>query len=324
MSAFRNIQSMLKSNVDNGVFALSGAGAPVSGSGTNATGKGTAGLGSTYINTSNGVMYINEGSSTSPYWTPVDFTQTNLLCWRSDFRDGVGNAIAATTATVTIPGSGIRNFGTGIEETDSGFTITVDEDGAVGSLIASATSGKVAALGVGITTSVPFQPNTMGPLVIEALVAQSSAITARKIFCGFLGTAADALASPSTGATTVITMVQDDMAGLLMDSGLTAAARFFAPHNKSDEAATISTAATGVDTGVDCAAAGTYQLLRVEISAAGVMTCFIDKAQVTQIEASLDVDEEMAPVLCITSLASATKTMLVKKFAAWGNRRASL
>lgn len=320
----KNTQAILRNWVDLAAGEYKGITAPISGSGSDATGRGVCGLGSTYTNVVTGVKYINEGTALDPYWTPVSIFQPNLLSWGSDFRDGAGKAVADTAATATIPGSGLRVFGTGIEETDSGLTVAIGEDGAIGSLIASATSGKVAALGVGITTSVPFQPDAHGPLVLDVLITNLSAITARKVFCGFLGTAADALASPTTGATTVITMVQDDMAGLLMDSGLTAASRIFAPHNKSDEAASISTTATGVDTGVNMAAAGTYQRLRVEISAAGVMTCFIDKIQVTQIAASLDVNEEVAPVLCITSLASATKTLLIKKFNTWGYRPSGL
>ena len=320
----KNTQAMLRNWIDNGVVNICGSGARVSGTGSASTGKGVCGIGSTYTNTVTGVVYFNEGTALSPYWTPINLAHPSLLSWFSDFRDGVGKAIADTAATVTIPGSGIRVFGQGIAETDSGFTVAIGEDGPIGSLITTDEDAHLAALGVGITTSVPFQPDTHGPLVIDVLISMSSAITLRRLFCGFLGTAADALDPPATGATTVITLVQDDLAGLFMDSIMTAASRLFAPHNKSDEAATIATTAAGVDTGVNLATAGTYQRLRVEISAAGVMTCFIDKAQVTQIEAALDVDEEVAPVLLVGSTSTATKTMLVKRFAAWGNRRSLL
>lgn len=325
MITHQTMMGALKDQADNNVFHLVGTGGPLSGSSSRAdylpTGFNVAGFGSTYTDLTNGAVYVNEGTKTNLYWTPISYDQAGVLGWRSDFRDGVGKANSDTGATATIPGSGIRVFGSGIAEIDSGLAIAIAEDGAIGTLQATATTGGLlAALGVGITTSVPFQPDRHGPIVVDALCAQSAAITTRRFFIGFLGTAADALANPVTGSTITITLVQDDLAGLTFDTDLTDADRLFAPHNKSDEAATILTTATGVDTGVDVAAAGTYQRFRVEISAAGVMTCFVDKIQVTQISASLDVDEEVAPVLLICAPTTATKAMLVKYFGAWGVR----
>lgn len=322
MAYMRNAQAVLKNFIDNGVFPGVGLGGPLSGT-TNGTMKNIAGYGSFYIDLTNGNVFINEGTAASPYWTPIGFDGDKLLAWKTDFRDGVGKAVADTAATATIPGSGIRVFGNDVTQTDSGLTVAIGTDGPIASLIASATSGKLAALGVGITTSVPYKPSSHGPLVVDALISNLSAITARRVFLGWLGTAADALATPFTGSTLTITMVQDDGMGLLVDTGLTATARFFAPHNKADEAATILTTATGVDTGVDLAAAGTYQRLRVEISLLGTMTCFIDKVEVSSIALAATPGTVLAPVLAITSLASATKTMLIKKFGAWGCRKIS-
>lgn len=325
----RNIQVTLREAADLGVFQLTGAGGPLSGSSSRAdaqpTGFNIAGAGCLYLDVTNQVLYINEGTRTNLYWTPLNFQQVGLLCGYTDFRDGVGKAVADTVATYTIPGSGIRIHGSDVTQTDSGLTIAQGEGGPVASLITTATSGKIAALsGLATDSSTwPFQPDTAGPMVVDALISNSSAITSRLNFIGWLGTAADALAVPFTNSTTVITMVQDDCAGLMVSTGLTATDRWYAPHNKSDEAATIATTATGVDTGITLAAAGTYQRVRVEISAAGVMTCFIDKIQVTQISAAVDTDEELNPVLLIGSLASATKTLLVKRFGFWGARGAA-
>lgn len=329
----KNIIANQKMQVKNAVFDMAGAGAPVSGTGiwslsgmtglfqTPPTGLGIAGPGSRYIDTNNGTVYFNEGTAAAPYWTPVTLNQKYLLAWGSDFRDGAGEPIADTDATHTIPGSGIRIFGAGIEETDSGFVVAIGEDGPIGTLTASATANKVAAMGVGITTSVPYQPDTHGPLVVEALFTSDSAITARRIFMGFIGTAADALVSPATGSTATITIPQDDMSGMLMDAALTLASTIMLPHNKSDEVPSLLVSALGVNTGSIFPAAGTYSRWRVEINASGVMTAFVNKAQVGQIVASLDVDEETAPVLLVSSEASATKAIAIKNFAAWGYRR---
>lgn len=321
MFGSQSIWADIKDRAANGVFNLVGAGAPVSG--TSGTGVGTAGYGCRYLNLTNGVEYWNEGTVLSPYWTPVNIFHPALLGWYTDWRDGVGKAIADTAALYTIPGSGIRVIGNALPDTDSGLTVAIASGGPIASLIASATANDVAALSVGLTTSTPFVPATHGPLVIDALISNSVAITLRRFFMGFLGTSADALASPATGATITITLVQDDLSGMFFDVGLTATTRIYAPHNKADEAATILTTATGVDTGVAIAAAGTYQRLRVEISAAGVMTCFIDKAQVSSIAAAASTSVALAPTLLIASTSGATKTLLIKNFATWGQRSQS-
>lgn len=290
-------------------------------SGTSGTGAADwAHPGVIYMDTVNGVLYKNEGSLASPYWSPVNFNQDGLLAYWTDFRSTLGSALAATNASDTIAdGSGVRVHGQGLAETDSGLTVAVAEGGQVASLVTTDEDAHLAALSPPGTSPI-FQPDTHGPLVIDVNVAMSSALTLRRFFAGFLGTIADALDPPVTGATTTITLVQDDLAGLFYDAGLTAAARLFAPHNKSDEAASIATTATGVDTGQDFPAAGTYTRLRVEIWRNGTMVCFKDKVQITSIAASLDVDEEVQPCLLVGSTSAAVKTMLVKKFAAWGSR----
>jgi hypothetical protein len=301
-----------------GQSLFSGVGAPVSG--TSGTGRGTAGTGSRYINRSNGAMYWNEGTAAAPYWTPVDLSQDVFLGVRTDFRSGLGKAVADTAASALIAdGSGVRVHGQGIAETDSGLTVAFAEGGPVASLITTDELEHTAALSHGDTTP-QFQPDTHGPLVIDCDIAMSSAITARSLFVGFVGIIADAIDPPVTGATVTATLVLDDLAGVIFDTGLTAAARLYAVHNKSDAAASQNVTTGGRDTGVDFPAAGTYCRLRVEISAAGAMTIFKNKVQVASVAAALDVDEEVAPVLLVRSLATATKTMLVKRFAAWGYR----
>ncbi len=98
---------------------------------------------------------------------------------------------------------------------------------------------------------------------------------------------------------------------------MTSGSRFFTPYNKGGADPTRST--TSVNSGVDVAAAGTYQRLRVEISAVGDMRCFINKAQVMLILGALDVDEEVAPLLLIESTDATNKSCSVKRFASWGN-----
>lgn len=293
-------------------------------SGTTGTGAGTwATPGALYFDNVNMVLYVNEGTLASPYWTPTSFDQRGLIGVFTDFRDGAGKAIANTDASATVPGSGLRVFGQGIAETDSGLTVAYAEGEPVASLIATNEDAHLAALGVGASGFL-LQPDTQGPLVIDVDVAMSSAITTRAMFAGFLGAAADALDPAFTYATTVITMPLDDCAGVTYSSELTDADRLYAPHNKSNEAASLDAAvATDIDTGVDFPAAGTYCRLRVEINRGGDMRVFKNKAQVALIVDALDADEEAAPVCYVESTDANTKTMLVKHFAAWGSRGAA-
>lgn len=319
----------------NKIFDCVGTGGPLSGpmagtvmtGGTTSslagTGAGVCGYGSTYLNQSNGVVYWNEGTVASPYWTPVNFGHPELIGCYSDFRDAVGKAVADTAALYTIPGSGIRVHGNDVTQTDSGFTVATANGGvgAVGALVASATSGKLAALtSFGTTAAVPFSPAVHAPMVIDATITNLSAITSRRMFIGFLGTSADALANAVTGAGTTLTLVQDNLAGMYFDTGLTDTTGLYAPYNNNDGAASIATTATGVDTGTDIAAAGTYQRLRVEISYYGVMSCFVDKVLVTQIASAALTSTNFAGTLYIASLASATKTLNVTKFGCWAQR----
>lgn len=311
----------------NGARFFDGSGFPksgTSGTGVNSRNGQGAPKGSIYVDVATGVAFVNEGSKESPYWTPVSFDQRGLMGWESDFRNGTGKAVSDTAATATLVRSGIRIHGQGIAETDSGLTVAMDDQGAVASLVTTDEAAHTAVLSVGTGTTPMFQPDQNGTCVVDVNVAQSSAITLRGCFLGFCGSAADALDPIMTYSGTTIsfaTTIGDDVAGLAFNVGLTATDRWFAPHDKGNANASIATTATGVDTGVDVAAAGTYQRLRVECDADGTVRMFIDKALVASFDAAtLDVDEEIQPMFYIESTSAATKTALVKHFHAWGKR----
>jgi hypothetical protein len=320
----RNINAMLREAADLGIFQLVGAGGPLSGSSSRAdflpTGFDMAGFGARYYDTTNGVMYTNEGTRTNLYWTPTYFPQIGLIGTYTDFRDGAGKAHSDTGTNYLIPGSGVRVFGSGIDETDSGLVITQGANGAVGRLTSSATATALpAALGFGGST-VLFDPATNGPLVVDAKFTVVTDLLTKRVFLGFTGTSADALVSPVTGSTLTLTLVQDDVSGMMFDSAMTAATEIFAPHNKADEAASILTTATGVDTGVVIPAVGTYHRWRVEISPTGVMTVFINAVQVTQIAASASATVDVSPVLLLSGTTTAIDAIDIKFFMTWGSR----
>lgn len=305
---------------------FSGSGFPKSGTAGTGVGRDGKGypVGSMYMDDDTGVVFVNEGSVASPYWSPATFDQPRLLGWYSDFRDGAGKAVADTAATATLVGSGLRVHGQGIAETDSGLTVAMtatDGKGAVASLVTTDEDAHTAVLSVGVGTTPVFQADQNGTYVVDAILTASSALTNKAIFIGFCGSAADALDPIMTYSGTTIsfaTTIGDDVAGLAYSSEMTDDNRWFAPHDKANTNATILTTATGVDTGTDVAAAGTYQRLRVECDANGTVRMFIDKALEATFTECLDVDEEMHPMVFVESSTTAVQTILLRHFMAYG------
>ena len=313
----------------NNVFFMEGAGGPLSG--TSGTGVNRTGPGSLYINRSNGVVYTNEGTKASPYWTPRSFDQPGLLGVYDDFRGPDAKPLASATAFLNAA-SGMRVFGgggattKGVVNTDSGVTKGTDVAGAHVGLMATTNEDEtVVALGMGSAVA-QMSPSVNGPLVIDITWAQLTNILTRRLFVGFAGEAADGMIPLFTSATTVITFAAagsegDDMAGIVMDDNLTDSDGLFLAHAKADAAATIATSATGVDLSTALAAAATYQRFRLEVSAAGAITAFIDKVQVSSISGALTAATALLPVAALmvesgTTILSAT----VKQFMCWGSR----
>lgn len=280
--------------------------------------------GGLYVDVTSKTMFVNEGTSASPYWTPVGFNQKGLFGWWTDFRDGVGIATSDTSATITVAGSGLRIHGDSLVDTDAGVTVAMTSDGQVASVVSGNENADCIALSFGTGTTALFKPSLNGTMVMDALLSNLTAITSRSLYFGFCTSAADALTSPVTGSTVTISFaatIGDDVAGLFFSTGLTATARIYAPHDKANANASIATTATGVDTGVDIAAAGTYQRLRVEVDPDGTVRMFIDKVlKATFAAASLTTTTAVHPVIVLSTLTTANATLLVKHFGAWGAR----
>lgn len=284
---------------------LTGAGFPASG--TAGAGVGIAGLGSTYFDTTRNTLWVNEGNSYSPYWSPVSVQQQGLWGVYEDFRGLPGTALSDTAAE-NILASGLRVFGQGLAETDAGgISNTPGEGGPTFRITTTDEAAHLVALG---TDAGVYQPDQHGMALIDVDVTNVSAITLRGMGVGFVGTAADALDPPITCATTVATLVQDDLALMHFNVDYTDVDRWYVAHNKSDAAASM----TVLDTSVDVAAAATYQRLRVEIGDDGAMRSFINKTLVRTVSAALDVDEEASPVFYLESTSAAVKSADVRRF----------
>ena len=309
-----------------------GSGFPSSGtSGTTVKAGGGAPPLAKYIDYDSGVEFFNEGTIASPYWTPVDFTQPNLIGCYEDFRGPDPKGIADTAAALHAS-SGMRSFGgggattKGVANTDSGVLGGTDVAGShVGILRTTDEDETVAAVGLGSATAV-LTPATNGPLVVDILWSQLTDILTRRIFVGFLGEAADAMIPSATGATTVVTFdatgtAGDNQVGFFMDANLTDADALSFINVLANGGATQTTVVAALDTPTNLAAAGTYQRMRVEVDAAGNALGFINKVQVAS--TLLASTPATALIACAGLYVESGTTILnatAKQFMAWGKR----
>lgn len=270
----------------------------------------------------NGILYQNEGTKVSPYWTPVNYEQEGLLAFHSDnWRDQVGKALANTDAS-TMLANGLRIFGQGIEVNgDTGLTIATSEGGNLATLQATNEQEHLAAIGLDAGV---FQPDQHGAcLVVDAEFNVLTDLVNKTMDIGFVGLAADDLDPPITSTTLTMTNVQVDLALLHMDDDLTDSAGLFLDWNRNNNNATLLTSATGVDTGTDIAAVGTFARYRVELQRTGTvvkMVAFKDKVQIGSIADAFDEDEECSPVLLIKAAETAVEAIAIKHFATWALR----
>jgi len=284
-------------------------------SGTSGNMVGAVNPGGLVLDTLNGVVFVNEGTLLSPYFTPITLDQRPLFGVQTDWRDGVGVAHAGSAAGVLVAGSGVRIFGQGAAENDSGAVAQTAGEG--GTAMRLTTTNEAShTINLGMAAGV-MQPDQHQLLVVDCIFTNVTAITLRNVYCGFIGTAADALDPPVTGATVTATLVQDDLVLGHFDVGYTDGDRWYFAYNKSNAAATL---APPVDTSTNVPAAGTYQRVRMEVAADGDAIFFLDKVQVATQAIALDVDEECTPVFGIESTSTAVKAVDVKQFGAWAYR----
>lgn len=318
--------------VRNGVRFSSGTGFPISGTagtGLDRDGQGMP-TGSIYLDETSGVEFVNEGSQTSPYWTPVSFNQRGLVGVNTDWNGASGRAGSATTDN-SIDSNGVKYFGQGIEVNDADTAMTVSYP-IGGPLLTFGTTNETnhsSSLGLGGTAGL-WKPGTNGTMVVDINFTGITDILTRAFILGFQGDAngaqEEALDPIITGSTTTLTFsavgsAGDNLAGLVMDSRLTAASTIFAFNNKADAAATQTTAAAALTTAATVAAAATYNRWRVEITSAGVMHCFVNKVLVKTVSAALTTTVAHKPVFqMVNTTTTASLQCGIRRFGAWAAR----
>lgn len=314
----------------NSARLIDGTGFPISGtSGTGVNGLDGPAKGSIYHDNTGGVMFVNEGTAASPYWTPIAMDQRGIAGINTDFTGGVGRLGTATTAESYDAGiPGLRYFGTGVEENDATNTvqaITYPLGGPLLTMITENQANKLTALGYGFTTAL-WKPATNGTMVIDVNFTGITDILTRSIFCGFTGESASAMKPPVAGNATTLTFEAtgtegDNVHGLFMDSRLTAASTLFLATNKADAAATQTAAAAALTVAGVVPAAATYVRLRVEITAAGVLIAFVNKVQVKRVADAVATTVALSPAFGqANTTTTATLSLGVRNFGCWAAR----
>ncbi len=308
---------------------------PVSGfptSGTAGTGAGTyAAAGSLIRDTGSGVVFVNEGTLASPYWTPVSFDQQGLVGINTDFHNWTTQDGTSTASNIIDPSTGLKTFGQGLEVNDVDTAMTVSHP-IGGPLLTFGTTNEAnhsSSLGLPGTAGL-WKPATNGVMVTDITFTGITDIVTRAFILAFQGDTngaqEEALDPIVTGSTTTLTFsavgtAGDNLAGLIMDSRLTAASAFLAFSNKADAAATQTAASAALDVAASMPAAATYTRLRVEIDTAGNMTCFKDKVLIATKATALTTTVAHKPVFqMVNTTTTASLQCGIRRFGAWAKR----
>lgn len=307
---------------------------PVSGfpiSGTSGTGAGTyAAAGALVRDSTSGVVFVNENTLASPYWTPVNFNQQGLVGLNTDWNGATGRLGSATTDN-SIDTNGVKYFGQGIETNDADTAMTVSYP-IGGPLLTFGTTDEAnhsSSLGLGGTAGL-WKPATNGVMVADITFTAITDILTRAFILGFQGDASgaqeQALDPILTGATVTLTFsavgtAGDNLAGLIMDSRLTAADSIFAFNNKANAAATQLTSSAALTVAATMPAAATYTRWRVEVDTAGDMRVFVNKVLCKTVTGALTTTVAHKPVFQMVNTTTTTSLQCgIRRFGTWAKR----
>ncbi len=158
------------------------------------------------------------------------------------FNDFVGAEIPVANAVAYGTTAGGCNYYLGdfkllgdLAQTDCGAASLSKASGYV-QLTSSATAD---ADGCALATEVSFSPALNGPIILEARL-EMAALTARHVFFGLMGTAADNIAEASTNTTLTFTKVVP-MLGFVFDSQMTYGTYWFMPYLLASDTTQTST-----------------------------------------------------------------------------------
>ena len=188
-----------------------------------------------------------------------------------DFLAGE-DIVAATAATRSFGGSGLRVLGQGIAETDSGITV-LESDGLNGVGVFTTTNED--AHSCGVATGTVFDVAKMAPIVAECRV-QFADLDTKAFYFGFTDVNTDTTileGNQLVAASGTLTLSASDLCGFLLDAEATDDEDWIMAYNGGTT--TGETTIANIDANDD-AVAGEFQILRLEIAPNGTARWYID------------------------------------------------
>ena len=188
-----------------------------------------------------------------------------------DFLAGE-DIVAATAATRSFGGSGLRVLGQGIAETDSGITV-LESDGLNGVGVFTTTNED--AHSCGVATGTVFDVAKMAPIVAECRV-QFADLDTKAFYFGFTDVNTDTTileGNQLVAASGTLTLSASDLCGFLLDAEATDDEDWIMAYNGGTT--TRETTIGNIDADDD-AVAGEFQILRLEIAPNGTARWYVD------------------------------------------------
>ena len=274
-------------------------------SGTAGTFAGQIGVGDLLLDTTNGVLWFNEGTKASPYYSPAGEQPGLISIVAPHFAGSEGKALSDTATSVVLGPHGWTVLGDGVHEADSGAVVQAAAEGIMPTirLTTSDAIGDLAGLCTPVVGSAGiYQPDANKLAIIDVDLTNVSDLADRIVLVGFAGIVAVGETDVVVAATTITTLNQNDVACLYMDATATDVDRIIAAFSKAGTPATQDfSVLTELNTGVNMAVAATAQRFRVEVDEDGGVRMFIDKVLVfTGAAATLAVDQELNALLYIS------------------------
>ena len=188
-----------------------------------------------------------------------------------DFLAGE-DIVAATAATRSFGGSGLRVLGQGIAEADSGITV-LESDGLNG--VGAFTTTNEDAHSCGLATGTVFDVAKMAPIVAECRV-QFADLDTKAFYFGFTDVNTDTTileGNQLVAASGTLTLSASDLCGFLLDAEATDDEDWIMAYKGGTT--TGETTIANIDANDD-AVAGEFQILRLEIAPNGTARWYVD------------------------------------------------
>jgi hypothetical protein len=310
-----SIWGALKDAAEVGVFHLVNSGVPVNGT----TGKYIAGKGCLLTDILTGILYVNTGTKLVPAWTTAGSQTFGSLAnaWALDPQGGQSVPVTDNQPSVTLA-SGIRVFGNGLADNDSGVVVSILPEGAIATMIASANAGETIAAGVGNSASQPYKPGINGAITLQTVVRMVTDHLNRKFFFGLVtAPIIDGVLAPETFAAGNFTLGPTNLVGFVTDTAVGTTRDFYALSNKLNLTPVISAASALLPAQFPVTPA--WVTLKLTVDVDGTAEFFVDDVLVKTIPQALDPTVAVAPLLLLgNTLNGATRSMDVKQFTSIG------